>query len=268
MPDQDTSPSRPASTELQSQDASATTGIRYPDTTSARTSIRVLRQIATTRRRSEAVGRVAERLLALVDAASTMDDAPGTTDGVVVAHPSMVGRRAQVRRDRRVNALNVLMGRDAAGNSEMAGAEIPLKTIPASLLSQTLSVALQAVRLAQELGDKASSLDIERAAALASATARASKAGELDARAEAAAKAKDRAWERPAQHSPHDGSPGPGPSRLFNSVDRDPDVLDPRDDPMHAYLTVEPEIPEDLPEAPDPSVPQPIDRSGSLAGGE
>jgi len=121
------------------------------------------------------------------------------------------------------------------------------------------------MRLAQELGEKAYSLDIERAAALANATARASKAGELDAKAEAAAKAQQRAWDVP--RAPHDGSPPLGPARLFNSVDRDPDIPDPRDDPMRAYFTLEPEAPDDLPEAPDPALPQPIAPGGRAERG-
>jgi hypothetical protein len=121
---------------------------------------------------------------------------------------------------------------------------------------------MQAARLAAELSEKATGIDVQRAAALAHAKV----AGAFDAKMEAIERERARERERPSawQHAPRDDSPPPAPERLFGAYD----VSD--RDPLAAYFALEATPPDDLPEAPDPAAPRPIasERGAPGAGGD
>ncbi len=203
--------------------------------------------MAVTRRRAEAVGRVADRLLALCEDAASSDRVAHHVDGVV-EHPVVAERRAEVTKQRRGDALNVLMGKDALE------AGVSMKTHPTSLIQHTLAVALQAVRLAQELGDKASGLDLDHAAAMASRVSRAAEEAKVDGKAAGIEKNRQRAHhmyggnrDTGLRVPTHDGDERRDGPRLFTAQDdADPDA---RPDPLAHVLTLEAEMPVDLPDA-------------------
>jgi hypothetical protein len=140
---------------------------------------RALQHAARVKRRAERLGAIADRLLDLVGAATEVEPAQrvgGNKKGRGPGRKKIAARRAQ--------ALHVLAGLDL----QHAVATPPVKSLPAGLLSQALTSAMQAARLALEHTEMATSLDVRRAGARAEAVARGNRLGDLDARKETRAR--------------------------------------------------------------------------------
>lgn len=213
---------------------------------------RALQHAATVKRRAERVGRIADRLLALVE--NAVSDAPGRPPARTEFERQLDIREAGKAGQRRARALGILVGKDGAG-------EDGLKAWPATLIANSLSAAMQAARLSADLTEQALSLDVQRAAARAGAVARATVAGTIDGKIEGRNR-EAQAWGAAGAALPTTPTRGRAsrPALFDESGDDGPP------DPLAHHFTLDAEPPDDLPE---PIVPDSAAHAagGSLAAG-
>jgi hypothetical protein len=192
---------------------------------------RALRHAVITKRRADRLGAIADRLLTLVQEAISSG-----TDGQTPTKRRVRGRGRRTLAAGRAQALRILAGIDATN----PGTTPTSKGLPSNLVPQAIYCAMQAVRLAAELNEKAAALDLHRAAAKAEAVARAQVAGTIDAKVEARAR-EQAAWVASGEAAPRTETRGrPTRPALFDESDPD--------DPLAHLFTVEAEPPDDLPE--------------------